>query len=113
MKRSLALGAAFVVMVTTASGWAQIRCAVENDFPAAPSRHSAKMTFHNAARGDRQLFWLNFEGQRVHKATLRPGQDFTADTFVGHPWVATDGAANCRAVYFPDSGRARLIELID
>jgi len=43
----------------------------------------------------RALMGIDFHGQPVPYANLNPGQSFTVDTFVTHPWMFTDGPGNC------------------
>jgi hypothetical protein len=56
---------------------------------------SATLTF--------QVFWLDYNGNRVLYATLGPGQSFIQQTFLTHPWVIADTspAATCQEIYLP------------
>jgi hypothetical protein len=57
--------------------------------------NSASLTF--------QVFWLDYNGNRVLYATLGPGQSFIQQTFLTHPWVIADTspAAVCQEIYLP------------
>ncbi len=50
-----------------------------------------------------QVFWLDYNGNRVLYATLSPGQSFVQQTFLTHPWVIADTspAAACQQIYLP------------
>jgi putative Ig domain-containing protein/galactose oxidase-like protein/Kelch motif protein len=57
--------------------------------------NSANLTF--------QIFWLDYNGNRVLYTTLGPGQSFIQQTFLTHPWVIADTspAATCQEIYLP------------
>lgn len=48
------------------------------------------ITFINRTRGDVNIDWLSFEGERRHYATVAPGGVWESNTFDGHVWVASD-----------------------
>lgn len=50
-----------------------------------------------------QVFWLDYNGNRVFYATLGPGQSYVQQTFLTHPWVIADTspAATCQEIYLP------------
>ncbi len=50
-----------------------------------------------------QVFWLDYNGNRVFYATLGPGQSYVQQTFLTHPWVIADTspAAACQQIYLP------------
>jgi hypothetical protein len=78
--------------------------------PGAKSKKSnvaVKVKFVNKSGEYRGVFWLDYKGQMVNYANLNPGQSYTIDTFVSHPWVFTDGPGNCIEMYFPAKGKNR------
>ena len=55
--------------------------------------------FDNPTNAPRYVYWLDFAGQRVLHATLRPGESSTSQTYAGHVWVITDGDGHCLSIY--------------
>lgn len=62
--------------------------------------------FVNNSDGYRTLFWLDFNGTPVQYASLNPGESYSQETAVGHPWMITDGPGNCLEVYSPAPGQS-------
>jgi hypothetical protein len=62
------------------------------------------VTVRNRTKSFRAVMWIDFNGQPVNYANLEPGQKFTIETFVTHPWMFTDGPGNCAEVYMPQAG---------
>ncbi|MGD0528879.1 MAG: DPP IV N-terminal domain-containing protein [Polyangiaceae bacterium] len=63
---------------------------------AAPTKRTgpaADVTFENDSHGIVLVYWMDFEGQRKHYATLPPGGRHTQPTYTGHVWVLTDDKA--------------------
>jgi len=70
---------------------------------AAFSTPTAVRFVNNSANLTFQVFWLDYNGNRVLYATLGPGQSFIQQTFLTHPWVIADTspAATCQEIYLP------------
>jgi len=70
---------------------------------AAFSTPAAIQFVNNSANLTFQVFWLDYNGNRVLYATLVPGQSFIQQTFLTHPWVIADTspAATCQEIYLP------------
>jgi VHL beta domain len=62
------------------------------------------VTFRNRTQSFRGVMWIDFNGRPVNYANLEPGQKFTVNTFVTHPWMFTDGPGNCAEVFMPKAG---------
>jgi hypothetical protein len=62
------------------------------------------VTFRNRTKSFRAVMWIDFNGQPVNYANLEPGQKFTVNTFLTHPWMFTDGPGNCAEVFVPKAG---------
>lgn len=45
------------------------------------------------------LFWLNFQGQRVHYTDVDSGQSKDQGTFVTHPRVVTGPSGTCMHLF--------------
>ena len=74
------------------------------------SGQSLSIRFTNRTSGYRTLMWLDYSGQPVEYKNLNPGESYVQQTFVGHPWMATDGPGNCKEIYVPRPG-ARFFDL--
>lgn len=66
-----------------------------------------KVKFVNKSGEYRGVFWVDYKGQLVNYANLNPGESYTIDTFVSHPWVFTDGPGNCIEMFYPAKGKNR------
>lgn len=56
---------------------------------------SLHLVFANHARGSVSIYWLDFKGERVLYNTLAPGESYSQQTFVTHPWVILDADGRC------------------
>jgi hypothetical protein len=64
--------------------------------------------FVNATDGPVNVYWIDYEGSRVLYHELLPaGQSVQQPTYVTHPWVVTDEADGCLAIFQPVSQPAR------
>lgn len=55
-----------------------------------------------------QVSWVDYEGQLVTYGALDPRGLVHQATFVGHPWVVTDGE-QCVGYYLPETPRTRVV----
>jgi len=62
----------------------------------------------NATSKSVQVFWLSFEGERVHLATLLAGQSVGMNSFESYPFVLVDPQDVCLAVYTSCTGETRV-----
>jgi hypothetical protein len=62
------------------------------------------VTFVNRTDGFRSVMWIDYNGVPREYQNLDPGQDYAQQTFVGHPWMITDGPGNCLEIYMPPAG---------
>ncbi len=65
---------------------------------------AAAVTFDNASKAFRVVMWVDGDGAPQTYASLNDGQSYTQPTFVGHPWLITDGPGNCLGIYLPSEG---------
>ena len=56
---------------------------------------SLNLVFANRTRGSVSIYWLDFKGERVWYNTLAPGESYSQQTFVTHPWVILDTDGRC------------------
>jgi hypothetical protein len=59
------------------------------------------LRFRNKSSKDVTFYWINYEGQRDQKRTLKPGEEQNLWTFLTHPFVFVDAKGACTAVYLP------------
>lgn len=62
------------------------------------------MTFVNKSDGYRGVLWVGFDGETKEYTALNPGQSFSINTFVTHPWMFIDGPGNCVEMFMPQPG---------
>ena len=67
------------------------------------SNTASNLQFTNASGTTVDIYWLDYEGDRVHYAELADGASYVQETFVTHPWVAVDKAGNCLGYVLADS----------
>jgi VHL beta domain len=70
-------------------------CPIYGKVKSKNSNTPVTVTFDNMSGEKRGVFWVDFKGNWVKYADLKPGQTYTADTFATHPWIFTDIAGNC------------------
>ncbi|CAN5768209.1 hypothetical protein BH11MYX2_BH11MYX2_14500 [soil metagenome] len=56
---------------------------------------SLDLVFSNRTRGTVTIYWLDFKGERVWYNTLAPGDSYSQQTYVTHPWVIVDIEGRC------------------
>lgn len=66
------------------------------------------LTFTNRSGSHRAILWLDYQGRPIDYAALNAGQSHTQQTFVGHPWMFTDGPGNCKGIYVPRQGDTKI-----
>ncbi|MGK5441793.1 hypothetical protein ACSNN7_08215 [Micromonospora sp. URMC 105] len=57
--------------------------------------------FVNDRDGHVVVYWLDHHGQRRRYAVLEAGRSYRQQTYVGHPWVVTDGGGRALACFLP------------
>ncbi|MFO0994860.1 MAG: hypothetical protein U1E67_23350 [Hyphomicrobiales bacterium] len=103
--RCLLVLAAFIA-IAGQSGYADAAGCMQGA-KSKKSTNPVKVKFVNKSGEYRGVFWLDYKGQMVNYANLNPGESYTVDTFVSHPWVFTDGPGNCIEMYYPAKGKNR------
>ena len=70
-------------------------CAAESTSHSLNSNTPTSFTLVNHTSETLSLFWLNFQGQRVHYTDIDPSGAKDQGTFVTHPWVVADPNGQC------------------
>ena len=78
------------------------RCAAEAAIYSVRGVEPTVVTFHNSSRMIIRIYWIDYEGRRVHFSTLRPGQSYSANTFASHPWIVTNQVEDCQQVVYAE-----------
>ena len=79
-------------------------CELFGKIKSKNSKQPVTVTFVNRTDALRNVAWLDFKGTPVDYAQLQPGEKFTINTFVTHPWMFTDGPGNCHEIFMPKKG---------
>ncbi len=61
------------------------------------STDPVRLTLVNISPKTQDVFWYDYQGNRVKYATLKPGQGYTQSTYATHPWAIG------RHLYIPNS----------
>ncbi len=76
-------------------------CALEGTSRSVDGGSPSQITFSNRSDETIEVYWLDAGGRRKLYQTLEPGQGYTQQTGVGHPWLVASAAGDCLGVYFP------------
>ncbi len=85
-------------------------CPAESVSKSTSGKITTKISFKNKLKQTVKIYWLNYSGRRVFYRQLKPGDSYTQQTYVTHPWVVTDVGNGCLGVYYPDS-KPRVVKL--
>jgi dipeptidyl-peptidase-4 len=64
--------------------------AIGTPHPSGEGGAATEITFANHAGQAVEVYWLDFDGNRRHYASIEPAGQWTARTFDGHVWLVTD-----------------------
>ncbi|EDY17573.1 conserved hypothetical protein [Chthoniobacter flavus Ellin428] len=70
---------------------------------------ATKITFVNGSTQAIQVYWIDYNGNRVLYQTLAPGEEYGLNTYLHHPWVITDEEGNAWTIYYADAQPRRVI----
>jgi hypothetical protein len=73
------------------------------------SNTPTSVEFVNLTSQTVDIYWLDFEGDRVHYASLPSRQSYIQPTYFTHPWVVTTRQGMGIAIFQPIVGLARAI----
>lgn len=100
----VALGLVAILPVSAAQA---ASCASFGRVKSKNSNTPVTVTFVNKSGAYRSVMWIDFNGQPKDYAGLNPGQKYTINTFLTHPWMFTDGPGNCKQMFIPRKGVSR------
>ena len=89
-----------LLSVVLASGGPAKRTPITHVECGAPQRSLVSdkrldLVFANHTKGAVSIYWLDFNGDRVWYNTLAPGDGYSQQTYVTHPWVIVDAKGRC------------------
>jgi len=88
------------------SNLTRLSCSVEPTLRSMVSK-ATFIQFANDTAGPVNVYWINYQGQRVFYrggpyTALAAGQTYVQGTFITHPWIITDVATNtCLGIWLP------------
>ncbi len=88
---------------------AQSRCRRFGQLRSAHSTEPVTLMFINRSGAYRTIAWLDGRGRPRTYANLNAGQRFSVTTYLGHPWMITDGPGNCLAIHMPRRGQRVIV----
>ena len=103
--------AALIAALTCFPAQAQVElnpvgCSQEPALRAVSSDTPAAIRFVNATSETVKAYRLDSAGKRVFDSSLAPSGTSVKKTFLTHPWVITNAADQCAAIYLPVAGEA-------
>jgi hypothetical protein len=91
--------------------WMQT-CPAAGNIRSVDSKSRAIVNFSNNSGKTLDIVWLDYDGKRKTYRTLKNGEVYEQQTFVGHPWLIVDQRGACLGVYWPRAGE-QIAELYD
>lgn len=80
-----------------------IACSDLDNYKSVSGTEEYVVTFVNSREHNVEMYWINYEGEEVLKTSISPGDLWSQNTYVSHPWVVRDLSGNCVAAYNSDS----------
>ena len=91
----------FTVAETASTTLTAQSCALEPAFHSIEGTTPVTVQFTNNHPDPTNVYWLDYNGQRVIYATLPPGGSYVQSTYLTHPWLISDQSSECRGIYLP------------
>jgi hypothetical protein len=85
------------------------RCGTEDRFRSVEEIQATQIEFSNQHSSPVRLYWLDHQGQRNLIATIDQGRQLTQRTFGTYPWLITDVADKCLAIYLSEIGASEFV----
>lgn len=85
-------------------------CAQEATSRPVPGSAPIKLLLYNTSGADIQLFELDRDGRRVHRASVGDNRTAPIMTYIARPWVIADAAGQCLEIVLPGQ-RTRFLTL--
>jgi hypothetical protein len=85
-----------------------VDCKEERNLRSLGTNVSTSIEFRNRGTKVIRIYWLDHSGKRVLYGTIGRDQIHSQQTFITHPWVITDTADQCKAIYMPATQRLEI-----
>ncbi|WP_223256246.1 hypothetical protein [Micromonospora endophytica] len=79
----------------------------ERDLRSVSGGAETSIEFVNLRSRPVILYWIDHQGRRRQYAVIQPGQSHRQQTYVGHPWVVTNGRGQALVCFEPTRTPAR------
>ncbi|AGZ41765.1 hypothetical protein AFR_17435 [Actinoplanes friuliensis DSM 7358] len=76
---------------------------------SAGNGQATQVAFFNTRAEPVTVSWLGPDGKRVQYQVLGPGEAYTQQTYLGHPWVASTADGKAVAVFEPGLNPSRAV----
>jgi von Hippel-Lindau disease tumor supressor len=86
-----------------------LRCADESQLKSIDGKQPTVIGFLNDYGTPVRQYWLDYSGQRKFYFTIKQGEIHNQPTYFTHPWLITDAADKCIAIYLPDGRESPVI----
>jgi hypothetical protein len=83
------------------AGETDIPCNYEGSLRSLDGYSSTSISFTNATAETKQIFWLDYSGERKLYSTLEPNKSFNVQTYMTHPWIVVNKSGACEQIYMP------------
>ncbi len=90
-----------IVGLATGAQAREVSCSVERSLKSENTNASISLTIVNRSGGYRNIMWIDHSGNAVSYNGLNDGESYVQSTYVGHPWMATNGPGDCERIYVP------------
>ena len=103
MMRYLAVASLMTLLGGLPALGAEAACPGEKTIKSASTEINTEVTFQNNSGSVRKVFWIDFEGARVHYGDIAPGAAHVQPTYLGHAWMISNGNSDCMEFYFAET----------
>lgn len=69
-------------------------CGSAHDLASTASNLQVQLTVRNSQNVPYEVYWIDFQGQHKHYATIYPGSRYVVQSYYGHRWAVYSGG-NC------------------
>jgi len=88
--------------VQTSRPGSSLQCAAAGQLRSIEGSSSTSINFVNQTSQSIRTYWLDYQGAPKYYRQLQPGERYSQQTYVSHPWMVTNLSGACLGVYMPD-----------
>lgn len=101
IKMAILTGVLTASYVASASAAITTGCELFGNLKSVDSGIPITIEITNVTENYRGVLWLDYQGHPVDYQGLNGRQSYTQQTFVGHPWMFTNGPGDCMQITIP------------